>query len=86
MFKCPVGSQQRWYSVVVSINGCDPFVPGSNPGTAIFFVLFLLVFSGVENGSREAGVEPGRSRRPKNFHDDAGGTPTLLHVSAAASS
>jgi hypothetical protein len=26
-----------WYSVVVSISGCDPLDPGSNPGTAIFF-------------------------------------------------
>jgi hypothetical protein len=24
-----------WYSVVVSISGCDPLDPGSNPGTAI---------------------------------------------------
>ena len=29
-----------WYSVVVSISGCDPLDPGSNPGTAIFFSLF----------------------------------------------
>ena len=28
-----------WYSVVVSISGCDPLDPGSNPGTAIFFLL-----------------------------------------------
>jgi hypothetical protein len=27
-----------WYSVVVSISGCDPLDPGSNPGTAIFFL------------------------------------------------
>ena len=26
----------RWYSVVVSIDGCDPSDPGSIPGTAIF--------------------------------------------------
>jgi hypothetical protein len=26
-----------WYSVVVSISGCDPLDPGSNPGTAIPF-------------------------------------------------
>ena len=26
----------RWYSVVVSISGCDPLDPGSNPGTAMF--------------------------------------------------
>jgi hypothetical protein len=26
-----------WYSVVVSISGCDPLDPGSNPGTAIRF-------------------------------------------------
>ena len=26
----------RWYSVVVSISGCGPLDPGSNPGTAIF--------------------------------------------------
>ena len=26
-----------WYSVVVSISGCDPLDPGSNPGTAIYF-------------------------------------------------
>ena len=25
-----------WYSVVVSISGCDPLDPGSNPGTAMF--------------------------------------------------
>ena len=24
-----------WYSVVVSISGCDPLDPGSNPGTAM---------------------------------------------------
>ena len=28
----------RWYSVVVSISGCDPLDPGSNPGTVIFFL------------------------------------------------
>jgi hypothetical protein len=28
-----------WYSVVVSISGCDPLDPGSNPGTAITFFL-----------------------------------------------
>ena len=33
-----------WYSVVVSISGCDPLDPGSNPGTAILFVLFSFVF------------------------------------------
>lgn len=26
-----------WYSVVVSISGCDPLDPGSNPGTAMIF-------------------------------------------------
>jgi hypothetical protein len=26
--------QPWWYSVVVSISGCDPLDPGSNPGTA----------------------------------------------------
>ena len=31
-----------WYSVVVSISGCDPLDPGSNPGTAITFLLFWL--------------------------------------------
>jgi len=38
--------QLWWYSVVVSINGCDPFDPGSNPGTAIiiFFVIFGFLF------------------------------------------
>ena len=31
-----------WYSVVVSISGCDPLDPGSNPGTAInFFFVYL---------------------------------------------
>ena len=30
--------QLWWYSVVVSISGCDPLDPGSNPGTAILFV------------------------------------------------
>ena len=30
-----------WYSVVVSISGCDPLDPGSNPGTAIPFLFFL---------------------------------------------
>ena len=30
-----------WYSVVVSISGCDPLDPGSNPGTAITFFLFF---------------------------------------------
>ena len=29
--------QHWWYSVVVSISGCDPLDPGSNPGTAITF-------------------------------------------------
>ena len=29
--------QPWWYSVVVSISGCDPLDPGSNPGTAITF-------------------------------------------------
>jgi hypothetical protein len=33
-----------WYSVVVSISGCDPLDPGSNPGTAILFILFSFVF------------------------------------------
>ena len=38
----------RWYSVVVSISGCGPLDPGSNPGTAIFisiccFILCVLV-------------------------------------------
>ena len=27
-----------WYGVVVSISGCDPLDPGSNPGTVIFFL------------------------------------------------
>ena len=31
----------RWYSVVVSISGCDPLDPGSNPGTAILFLVFF---------------------------------------------
>ena len=31
-----------WYSVVVSISGCDPLDPGSNPGTAIFLLFFCL--------------------------------------------
>ena len=32
-----------WYSVVVSISGCDPLDPGSNPGTAkqFFCVCFF---------------------------------------------
>ena len=30
-----------WYSVVVSISGCDPLDPGSNPGTAITFCLLF---------------------------------------------
>jgi hypothetical protein len=34
-----------WYSVVVSISGCGPLDPGSNPGTAILFGLSSLVFS-----------------------------------------
>ena len=34
-----------WYSVVVSISGCDPLDPGSNPGTAILFVLFSFCFA-----------------------------------------
>ena len=29
--------QHWWYSVVVSISGCDPLDPGSNPGTATLF-------------------------------------------------
>jgi hypothetical protein len=33
-----------WYSVVVSISGCDPLDPGSNPGTAILLVLCSFVF------------------------------------------
>jgi hypothetical protein len=35
-----MNASQRWYSVVVSISGCDPLDPGSNPGTAIFVSLF----------------------------------------------
>jgi hypothetical protein len=31
-------SEHRWYSVVVSISGCDPLDPGSNPGTANSFL------------------------------------------------
>jgi hypothetical protein len=33
-----------WYSVVVSISGCDPLDPGSNPGTAILLdcLMFLV--------------------------------------------
>ena len=31
-----------WYSVVVSISGCDPLDPGSNPGTAITFFFVCL--------------------------------------------
>ena len=27
---------------MVSISGCDPLDPGSNPGTAIFISLFIL--------------------------------------------
>ena len=35
----------RWYSVVVSISGCGPLDPGSNPGIAKFwFYLILLRF------------------------------------------
>ena len=30
-----------WYSVVVSISGCDPLDPGSNPGTAITFLCWF---------------------------------------------
>ena len=33
----------RWYSVVVSISGCDPLDPGSNPGTAILFLVFFFL-------------------------------------------
>jgi hypothetical protein len=33
----PFSLQPWWYSVVVSISGCDPLDPGSNPGTAITF-------------------------------------------------
>ena len=38
----PLWAAVRWYSVVVSISGCDPLDPGSNPGTA---KTFLFVFS-----------------------------------------
>ena len=34
-----------WYSVVVSISGCDPLDPGSNPGTAIPTVFCCFLFS-----------------------------------------
>ena len=34
----PFTSHPWWYSVVVSISGCDPLDPGSNPGTAITFL------------------------------------------------
>ena len=37
--RTPVGCW--WYSVVVSISGCDPLVPGSNPGSAKFFWLLI---------------------------------------------
>ena len=33
--------QSWWYSVVVSISGCGPLDPGSNPGTAIFQSIVL---------------------------------------------
>ena len=37
--------QLWWYSVVVSISGCDSLDPGSNPGTAILFVQKLPINS-----------------------------------------
>ena len=39
----PLWAAVRWYSVVVSISGCDPLDPGSNPGTASVVVVLLLV-------------------------------------------
>jgi hypothetical protein len=29
---------ERFYSVVVSISGCDPLDPGSNPGRANYYL------------------------------------------------
>ena len=33
----------RFYSVVVSISGCDPLDPGSNPGRAILLFGFVFI-------------------------------------------
>jgi hypothetical protein len=51
---------KRWYSVVVSISGCDPLDPGSNPGTAKLF-LCVCVCVCVLDKKREVlpGLEPG---------------------------
>ena len=34
-------TQTWWHGVVVSISGCDPLDPGSNPGAVILFVFLV---------------------------------------------
>jgi hypothetical protein len=48
----------RWYSVVVSISGCDPLDPGSNPGTAMIFFLYLQPVEALQKSVLHAGLEP----------------------------
>ena len=48
---------------MVSISGCDPLDPGSNPGTAIIFLFFPYCFlvkkEKKEKNTPEPGIEPG---------------------------
>ena len=55
-----------WYSVVVSISGCGPLDPGSNPGTARFLPLpfshwFFLCVSGTQTESLHS--KPNQTKR-----------------------
>ena len=76
-----------WYSVVVSINGCDPFDPGSNPGTAMFSPFQPL---GRLSGSRSLsfclwGPGGGRhSMQKKRSRGDSHSQPTGLTAGRAA--
>ena len=65
-----------WYSVVVSISGCDPLDPGSNPGTAIpllfFFALFFFVCTCGAHGTWYSclAAKPGEAQLPSPLATD----------------